>query len=75
MGGAERERDKEREREGRREREGGREGGRERETETERQRLAWTLEDSSSPPNDSLPPTKPHLLILPKQFHQLHSNI
>ena len=38
----------------------------------------WTLETSKPSPSDTPPPTRPHLLILPKQFYQLwtkHLNI
>jgi hypothetical protein len=54
--------------------------GRERERRREGERLGLTqsFETSKPLPSDIPPPTKPHLLILPKQFHQLgtkYSNI
>jgi hypothetical protein len=61
---------------GGRERERG--GGREREGERERLDLVMAFETSKLTPNDTPPPTRTDLLILPQQFHQLgtkHSNI
>ena len=37
--------------------------------------MVWALETSKLAPNDTLVPTRPHLLILPKQFHQLGPSI
>jgi hypothetical protein len=33
--------------------------------------LGWAFETSKPTPNDALPPRRPHLLILSKQFHKL----
>jgi hypothetical protein len=35
------------------------------------QGLVWAFETSRPSPGDTPPPMRPHLLILPKQFHQL----
>jgi hypothetical protein len=58
---------------------GGREGGRERERERERQREKERERETQNNeshlkppglPHDILCSTRPHILILPKQFHQ-----
>lgn len=52
-------------REGEKEREGGR--MKEREREREKLNLAWTSE-TSKPTLYDTPPTRPHLLVFPKEF-------
>jgi hypothetical protein len=37
---------------------------RERERERERMQLVWAFETSKPTPSDTLPPTRPHLIIL-----------
>ena len=48
-------------------------GGGERRVRREKKRLGlvWAFETSKPNPSDTPPLTRPHLLILPKQFHQL----
>lgn len=36
-------------------------------------RMAWAFKTSKPTPSDTPPPTRPHLLDLPKQFHQLRA--
>ena len=43
-----------------------------RESETE---LVWAFETPKPTSNDTPPPARPHLLILPKQFHHREPNI
>jgi hypothetical protein len=66
-----RKRDRETERQRERQRDRERERQRETETETERQRerlsMVWVFETSKPTPSDTLPPTRPYFLILPKQ--------
>ena len=35
----------------------------------------WSFETAKPTPRDTPPPTRPHLLVLPKQFHQLGTKI
>lgn len=40
--------------------------------------MLWAFESTKPTPSDTSPPARPHLIILPQQFHQLrtkHSNI